>query len=54
MITIKDLNFYYKKKKPLFNDLQLNIEPGNICGLLGKKRSGENHFTQINDWSVIP
>ena len=47
MITINNLNFYYKKKKPLFNDLQLNIEPGNICGLLGKNGAGKTTLLQL-------
>jgi ABC-2 type transport system ATP-binding protein len=47
MITIHDLNFHYKKKKPLFSDLQLNIGPGNICGLLGKNGAGKTTLLKL-------
>lgn len=47
MITISDLNFHYKKKKPLFNHLALNIESGNICGLLGKNGAGKTTLLKL-------
>ena len=40
MISIKDLQFSYKKKN-IFNDLHLTILPGQICGLLGKNGTGK-------------
>ncbi len=54
MITINDLNFYYKKKKPLFSDLQLNIEPGNICGLLGKNGAGKTTLLKLITGLLFP
>lgn len=54
MITIKDLNFHYKKTKPLFSDLQLNIEPGNICGLLGKNGAGKTTLLKLMAGLLYP
>jgi ABC-2 type transport system ATP-binding protein len=41
MIHVKDLSFAYRKKKPLFNQLQLSLEPGKVYGLLGKNGAGK-------------
>lgn len=41
MIEIKDLTFGYKKKKILFDNLNIDIPMGNIYGLLGKNGSGK-------------
>jgi ABC-2 type transport system ATP-binding protein len=41
MIELKNLTFGYKKKKILFNQLNLTIHPGNIYGLLGKNGAGK-------------
>jgi ABC-2 type transport system ATP-binding protein len=41
MIELKKLTFGYKKKKILFNELNLEIKPGNIYGLLGKNGAGK-------------
>lgn len=40
MITIKNLDFSYKKKS-VFNDLNLEINSGQICGLFGKNGAGK-------------
>ncbi|RFS22675.1 ABC transporter ATP-binding protein [Chitinophaga silvatica] len=42
MINIKSLSFSYRKKKPLFQDLQLSLEAGHIYGLLGKNGAGKS------------
>ena len=54
MITINDLNCHYKKKKPLFSDLQLSIEPGNICGLLGKNGAGKTTLLKLITGLLFP
>ena len=41
MITINHLSFAYKKRNQLFRDLDLEIVPGNIYGLLGKNGAGK-------------
>ena len=41
MIEIKNLEFSYKKKAKLFDDLNLELSLGNIYGLLGKNGAGK-------------
>ena len=36
MIQLKDLQFAYSRKKPLFEAINLELKAGNIYGLLGK------------------
>lgn len=42
MIQIKNLSFQYKKKTPLFRELELELEDGRIVGLLGKNGAGKS------------
>jgi ABC-2 type transport system ATP-binding protein len=42
MITIQDLTFSYKKKRPLFDGLNLQLEAGHVYGLLGKNGAGKS------------
>ena len=42
MIQIKELTFGYGKKPPLFNQLNLTLQPGHIYGLLGKNGAGKS------------
>lgn len=42
MITIKNLNFSYSKSRPLFKNLDLNLQGGRIYGLLGKNGAGKS------------
>ena len=42
MIELKNINFRYKKKKPLFENLNLTLQPGFIYGLLGKNGAGKS------------
>lgn len=41
MITINDLTFAFKRKKPLFSDLNLQLEAGRTYGLFGLNGSGK-------------
>jgi len=41
MISIKNLSFAYKKK-PVFNRLNLQFDPGHVYGLLGKNGTGKS------------
>jgi len=42
MIRMSGVSFAYGDKPPLFKELNIALEPGNIYGLLGKKRRGQN------------
>ncbi|NSL88846.1 ATP-binding cassette domain-containing protein [Chitinophaga solisilvae] len=42
MITITSLKFSYRKRKPLFEDLNLSLSAGHIYGLLGKNGAGKS------------
>ncbi|GAA4426024.1 ATP-binding cassette domain-containing protein [Pontibacter saemangeumensis] len=42
MIALKNIHFRYKKGKPLFENLNLTLEPGFIYGLLGKNGAGKS------------
>ncbi|MDD4921302.1 MAG: ABC transporter ATP-binding protein [Bacteroidales bacterium] len=47
MISIKNLHFNYKKQKPLFADFSLEMETGQIVGLLGKNGAGKSSLLKI-------
>lgn len=42
MIHIENLHFSYRKHKPLFEGLNLQLEAGHIYGLLGKNGAGKS------------
>lgn len=42
MISIQNLSFSYRKNKPLFEHLELQLEAGHIYGLLGKNGAGKS------------
>lgn len=42
MISIQNLSFSYRKNKPLFEGLNLQLEAGYIYGLLGKNGAGKS------------
>src|SRR6476659_3515198 len=42
MIDIRNLSFGYGRKKPLYKNLDLIFEPGNIYGLLGPNGAGKS------------
>lgn len=42
MISIQHLSFSYKKQRPLFQDLNLELQAGHIYGLLGKNGAGKS------------
>ena len=41
MVTIRDLHFAYRRK-PVFTGLSLDLEPGQIYGLLGRNGTGKS------------
>jgi len=46
MITIKNLEFSFKQER-LFKDLNLDIQPGSICGILGKNGAGKSTLLNL-------
>ncbi|MDO3626713.1 ATP-binding cassette domain-containing protein [Mucilaginibacter sp. BT774] len=42
MIQVQNLDFWYKKGRPVFKNLNLSLVPGHIYGLLGKNGSGKS------------
>jgi len=46
MLTIQNLDFSYKTKQ-LYKDLNLDLEPGKICGLLGKNGAGKSTLFKL-------
>ncbi|MEO1518012.1 MAG: ABC transporter ATP-binding protein [Bacteroidota bacterium] len=62
MIRINQLSFRYNRKANLFKSLQLELQPGNIYGLLGRNGAGKTtllkiisglHFPQEGELSVF-
>ncbi len=47
MIQLHHLHFGYNRKKALFSDLSLELEPGNIYGLLGQNGAGKTTLLKI-------
>jgi ABC-2 type transport system ATP-binding protein len=46
MVSIKNLSFGYNRQ-PLFHDLSLRLEPGNIHGLLGLNGAGKSTLLKL-------
>jgi ABC-2 type transport system ATP-binding protein len=47
MVQLDSVSFSYRKKNPLFSGLSLDLEPGNIYGLLGKNGAGKTSLLRI-------
>ena len=47
MISIKELTFWYSKKTPLFEKMDLDLSPGHIYGLLGKNGAGKTTMLKL-------
>ncbi|MFA4839049.1 MAG: ABC transporter ATP-binding protein [Candidatus Neomarinimicrobiota bacterium] len=54
MIEIKSLNFTYRKKSHLFDDLNMSVAPASICGLLGKNGAGKTTLLKILTGLLFP
>ncbi|WP_161888999.1 ABC transporter ATP-binding protein [Pontibacter russatus] len=54
MIALKNIHFRYKKKKPLFENLNLTLEPGFIYGLLGKNGAGKSSLLKLISGLLFP
>lgn len=53
MIEIKDLSFGYGRNE-LFNQMDLNLEPGNIYGLLGINGAGKSTLLKLVSGLLFP
>ena len=54
MIQLQNINFHYKKKTPLFKELNLDIPTGNIYGLLGKNGAGKTSLLKLIGGLIFP
>lgn len=55
MIKIENLSYSYSKlKKPIFKDFSLNIESGNVYGLLGKNGVGKSTLLYLMSGLIKP
>lgn len=54
MIEVNNLSFSYKKKARLFEQLQLNLNTGNIYGLLGRNGAGKTSLLKIISGMLYP
>ncbi|MBN2048936.1 MAG: ABC transporter ATP-binding protein [Spirochaetales bacterium] len=53
MVTIRNLGFTYRKT-PLFSGLDLDLQPGNIYGLLGRNGTGKTTLLKIVTGQLFP
>jgi len=53
MIEIKNLSFSYKRER-LFSDLNLSLNPGGICGLLGRNGAGKTTLLKLMAGLLFP
>jgi ABC-2 type transport system ATP-binding protein len=54
MIQIKNLTFNYHKQKNLFDNLNLELETGNIYGLLGRNGAGKTSLLKLMAGMLAP
>ncbi|WP_299825923.1 ABC transporter ATP-binding protein [uncultured Pontibacter sp.] len=54
MIKLQDIHFRYKKNKPLFENLNLTLQPGFIYGLLGKNGAGKSSLLKLISGMLFP
>ncbi len=54
MVKIENLSFGYTKKQTLFDQLRLQLQPGNIYGLLGRNGAGKTTLLKVMTGLVFP
>jgi len=54
MIQIQNLHFQYSKSKSLFKQLNLQMSPGKIYGLLGKNGTGKSTLLKLLMGGLFP
>jgi ABC-2 type transport system ATP-binding protein len=54
MVTLKNMNFAYKRNKPVLEALNIELAPGHIYGLLGKNGEGKTTLLDILIGQLFP
>jgi len=54
MINFSKVDFWYGVSQPIFNKLDLNLEKGNIYGLLGKNGAGKTTLLRLIAGLLFP
>lgn len=54
MVQIENIQFAYGRDKPLFKDLSLILEPGNVYGLLGRNGAGKTSLLRLMGGLLFP
>ncbi|KAB2826685.1 MAG: ABC transporter ATP-binding protein [Paludibacter sp.] len=54
MIEVKNLSFYYRRQRPLFTSLNLEMKSGRIVGLLGRNGAGKTTLLQLMAGLLVP
>lgn len=54
MIQINDAKFSYRRKKPIFDGLNLTLQPGSIYGLLGPNGAGKSTLMRLMAGLLFP
>ncbi len=54
MIAFKDVCFSYRRNVPVLSDLSLQIEPGTVCGLLGRNGVGKSTMLYLTAGLLRP
>ena len=55
MLQVKNLTFGYRKSSPqIFNNFSLNLEPGRVCGLLGRNGAGKSTLMYLMTGLLSP
>lgn len=54
MITIRNLNFSYNNKAPIFTNMNMELKAGHIYGLLGKNGAGKSTLLKNMAGLVFP
>lgn len=47
MVNLKEVRFGYRRKPPLFDGLDVSLEPGSIYGLLGRNGAGKTTMLKL-------
>lgn len=54
MISLRSMSFGYGKKKSLFADMDMSLEPGAIYGLLGLNGAGKTSLLKLLAGALLP
>jgi len=54
MIKIQNLNFHYKANQPVYSGLNMDLQPGNIYGLLGENGVGKTTLLKLISGLLFP